>query len=166
MSGQLFQVAATLKPAIPFHGGRRDFSVVSRNLYTPSLSKLQLPNIPSSQTQPLLSSCSSSVTSPSVQLLRALHIRPTPELGLASLLFVLFTAFAALFSLAIFSIPTINALRKLATSVDKLSHVVSQEVPGTLLSLKLSGIEVNDLTKQLTSIRKMISATGWGKNSK
>ncbi|KAM5568483.1 hypothetical protein ABKV19_016178 [Rosa sericea] len=166
MSGQLVQVAATLKPAIPFHGGRRYFSVVSRNLNIPSLSKLQLPNIPSSQTQPLLSSSSSSVTSPSVQLLRALRIRPTPELGLASLLFVLSTAFAALFSLAIFSIPTITALRKLATSVDKLSHVVSREVPGTLLSLKLSGLEVNDLTKQLTSIRKMISATGWGKNSK
>ncbi|XP_061991756.1 uncharacterized protein LOC133709850 isoform X3 [Rosa rugosa] len=166
MSGQLVPVAVTLKPAIPFHGCRRAFSVVSRKLNTPSSSKLQLPNIPSSQTRPLLSSSSSSVTAPSVQVVKALRIRPSPELGLASLLFVLSTAFAALFSLAIFSIPTINALRKLATSVEKLSHVVSEEVPGTLLSLKLSGLEVNDLTKQLTGIRKMVSAARWGKNSK
>lgn len=46
-----------------------------------------------------------------------------------------------------------QALRKLATSMEKLSHVVSQEVPATLFSLKLSGLEVNDLTKQLTSLR-------------
>ncbi|XP_061991755.1 uncharacterized protein LOC133709850 isoform X2 [Rosa rugosa] len=135
MSGQLVPVAVTLKPAIPFHGCRRAFSVVSRKLNTPSSSKLQLPNIPSSQTRPLLSSSSSSVTAPSVQVVKALRIRPSPELGLASLLFVLSTA-----------------LRKLATSVEKLSHVVSEEVPGTLLSLKLSGLEVNDLTKQLTGI--------------
>ncbi|KAM5568484.1 hypothetical protein ABKV19_016179 [Rosa sericea] len=59
-----------------------------------------------------------------------------------------------------------QALRKLATSMEKLSHVVSEEVPGTLLSLKLSGLEVNDLTKQLIGIRKTVSAARWGKNSK
>ncbi|XP_004298250.1 PREDICTED: uncharacterized protein LOC101291917 [Fragaria vesca subsp. vesca] len=170
MWGQMVPVAVPLKPAIPFPGSRKASSVVSRKLNNPSLSKLQLSNIdiPPSQTQPLLSSSSSSSseTAPSVQPVRTLRIRPSPELGLASLLFVLSTAFAALLSLAIFSIPTINALRKLATSMEKLSHVVSQEVPGTLLSLKLSGLEVNDLTKQLTSIRQMISATGSGKNSK
>ncbi|KAL6193517.1 hypothetical protein ACLB2K_034601 [Fragaria x ananassa] len=169
MWGQMVPVAVPLKPAIPFPGSRKASSVVSRKLNNPSLSKLQLSNIdiPPSQTQPLLSSSSSSSeTAPSVQPVRTLRIRPSPELGLSSLLFVLSTAFAALLSLAIFSIPTINALRKLATSMEKLSHVVSQEVPGTLLSLKLSGLEVNDLTKQLTSIRQMISATGSGKNSK
>ncbi|XP_050375340.1 uncharacterized protein LOC126792876 isoform X2 [Argentina anserina] len=142
-------VALPLKPAVPFHGARKDPSVVSHKLNTPYSSKLQLPNIPTSQTQTLLSS-SSSVT---LQPFRALRIRPSPELGLASLLFVLSTAFAALLSLAIFSIPTTKSLRKLAASMEKLSDVVSQEVPGTLLSLKLSGLEVNDLTKQLSSIR-------------
>lgn len=163
MWGQLVPVAVTMKPVSPFHGGRRASSVVSRKLNIPSL-KLQPPNIPSSQTKPLLSS-SSSVIAPSVQVFRALRIRPSAELGLVSLLFVISTAFAAFFAVAVVSIPTIGALRNLATSMEKLSHVVSQEVPATLFSLKLSGLEVNDLTKQLTSLRKMISTTGWGKNS-
>ncbi|PQQ14502.1 hypothetical protein Pyn_15638 [Prunus yedoensis var. nudiflora] len=62
-------------------------------------------------------------------------------------------AFAALFSVAVICIPTIKALRRLAAAVGKLSNVVSQEVPGTLSSLKLSGLEINELTQQLASLR-------------
>ncbi|KAK9154722.1 hypothetical protein Sjap_002202 [Stephania japonica] len=43
----------------------------------------------------------------------------------------------------------ISAFRRLATSMDKFSKVASEEVPGTLSSLKLSGLEINDLTQQL-----------------
>ncbi|KAK9144839.1 hypothetical protein Sjap_004742 [Stephania japonica] len=46
-----------------------------------------------------------------------------------------------------------NAFRRLATSMDKFSKVASEEVPGTLSSLKLSGLEINDLTQQLSKIR-------------
>lgn len=45
------------------------------------------------------------------------------------------------------------AFKGLANSVDKLLKVVAEEVPGTISSLKLSGLEITDLTEQLTNIR-------------
>ncbi|KAK9103600.1 hypothetical protein Sjap_020854 [Stephania japonica] len=61
-------------------------------------------------------------------------------------------AIGAVFALDTVSIPTMNAFRRLATSMDKFSKVASEEVPGTLSSLKLSGLEINDLTQQLSKI--------------
>ncbi|KAK9123538.1 hypothetical protein Sjap_013140 [Stephania japonica] len=69
-----------------------------------------------------------------------------------------------LFALATVSIPTMNAFRRLATSMDKFSKVASEEVPGTLSSLKLSGLEINDLTQQLSKIRQKISGSRNGMN--
>ncbi|XP_042475251.1 uncharacterized protein LOC122057267 [Macadamia integrifolia] len=92
--------------------------------------------------------------------------RPTPELGLISLVFVLSTAAGAIFLLALISIPTKNAFRKLSASMRKLSKVVSEEVPGTLSSLKLSGIEINDLTQQLSTLRQKISGYQNGKRGR
>lgn len=47
----------------------------------------------------------------------------------------------------------LQAFGRLRTSVKKLSKVVSEEVPGTLYSLKLSSRELNDLTRQLSDLR-------------
>ncbi|XP_021821818.1 uncharacterized protein LOC110763358 isoform X3 [Prunus avium] len=152
-------VATAMKQGNPFHGSKRAASVVSQKPNIPSVSTLQLPKLsktnsitPSTQTQPLLSASSYAIA-PSVQHVKALRIRPTAKLGLLSLLFVLSMAFAALFSVAVICIPTIKGLRTLAAAVGKLSNVVSQEVPGTLSSLKLSGLEINELTQQLASLR-------------
>ncbi|TXG71518.1 hypothetical protein EZV62_000097 [Acer yangbiense] len=93
------------------------------------------------------------------------HYKP-PQLGLLSLYFVLSTAIGAIVSLAIFSVPTMMAFRKLAVSADKLSRVVSEEVPGTLSSLKLSGLEINELTQQLSSLRQKISGIRGHKKSR
>ncbi|XP_010279675.1 PREDICTED: uncharacterized protein LOC104613531 [Nelumbo nucifera] len=105
----------------------------------------------------------SSVSSPTTHLARSLGFRPSPELGLISLLFVLSAAFGSIFSLGIISIPTMDAFRRLAASMDKLSKVISEEVPGTLSSLKLSGLEINDLTQQLSNLRQKISGNPYGK---
>lgn len=51
----------------------------------------------------------------------------------------------------------LQAFKKLGVSVEKLSKVVSEEVPGTLSSLKLSVLEINELTRQLTNLRYFIS---------
>ncbi|KAK9084453.1 hypothetical protein Scep_030924 [Stephania cephalantha] len=91
-------------------------------------------------------------------------VRPSPELGLLSLLFALSMAVGAVFALATVSIPTMNAFRRLATSMDKLSKVASEEIPGTLSSLKLSGLEINDLTQELSKIRQKISGSRNGMN--
>ncbi|KAK1280466.1 hypothetical protein QJS04_geneDACA004708 [Acorus gramineus] len=55
--------------------------------------------------------------------------------------------------MAIVSLPTLNVWKPLGVSVDKLSKVGSEEVPGTLCSLKLSGLEIHELTQQLSRIR-------------
>ncbi|KAK9116352.1 hypothetical protein Sjap_015299 [Stephania japonica] len=73
-------------------------------------------------------------------------------------------AIGAVFALATVSIPTMNAFRRLATSMDEFSKVASEEVPGTLSSLKLSGLEINDLTQQLSKIRQKISGSRNGMN--
>ncbi|KAF3787354.1 hypothetical protein EJ110_NYTH12105 [Nymphaea thermarum] len=108
--------------------------------------------------------------------------RPPAELGLLSLLFVVsmfvdfpslpgvackhscgkslsntecnhMQAMGAFLSVAVISLPTMNAFRRLAVSMENLSKVASEEVPGTLSSLKLSGLEINDLTQQLSGLR-------------
>ncbi|XP_010024886.2 uncharacterized protein LOC104415308 [Eucalyptus grandis] len=101
------------------------------------------------------------VSSPStpVRALKDLSLRPSPELGLLSLLFVLSMAIGSVISLAIVSIPAMSAFRRLATSMNDLSRVASEEVPGTLTSLKLSGLEISELNQQLSNLRQKISGS-------
>ncbi|TKY72950.1 hypothetical protein E2542_SST01697 [Spatholobus suberectus] len=115
----------------------------------------QAPNLPPSS-QSLVAA------SPPVVVARNLGFRPTPELGLLSHLFVLSMAFGAFFSVAVVSIPTLIAFGRLGASVKKLSKVVSEEVPGTLSSLKLSSIELNELTQQLSGLRHKIAGVPMG----
>ncbi|KAK2969687.1 hypothetical protein RJ640_025864 [Escallonia rubra] len=96
-------------------------------------------------------------SAPLVQFGRRIGISPTPELGLFSLFFVLFTAVGAIFSLALISIPTLTLITRLTASMDKLSKVVNQEVPRTLFSLNLSSREIHDLSQQLGSLRSGLS---------
>ncbi|XP_008390331.4 uncharacterized protein [Malus domestica] len=163
---QPLPVVLTVKPWSSPHGGSRTTaSLVSQNPNIPSASTQQLPILP----KPTFNSRTPSSQVPnataaiffflllcyySVRTNRqAQRIRSTAELGLLSLLFVLSTDSAAVFSVAILCILTINAMRRLAASVDKLSNVVSREVPGMLSSLKLSGVEINNLAKQLAALR-------------
>lgn len=121
-----------------------------------SNSRLRVMGFPSPNWNQSPSTVSVSVTAPPpIQVV----LKPSPQLGLLSLLFVLSMALGSIFILAIISIPTMNAFTRLAASMNKLSKVVSEEVPGTLSSLKLSGFEINDLTQQLTNLRQRISGT-------
>ncbi|XP_072997849.1 uncharacterized protein [Typha latifolia] len=113
-----------------------------------------------------------------------LGFRRDPELGLLALLFVLSAKYlinpagytsasilvmevvGSFFSLAIVSLPVMSAFKRLEVSANKLSKVVSEEVPGTLSSLKLSGLEINDLTSQLNSLRQKISGNQYGKKGR
>ncbi|XP_050118914.1 uncharacterized protein LOC126596388 isoform X3 [Malus sylvestris] len=162
---QPLPVVLTVKPWSSPHGGSRTTaSLVSQNPNIPSASTQQLPILP----KPTFNSRTPSSQVPnataaiffflllcyySVRTNRqAQRIRSTAELGLLSLLFVLSTDSAAVFSFAVLYILSINAMRRLAASVDKLSNVVSREVPGMLSSLKLSGVEINNLAKQLAAL--------------
>ncbi|XP_028759999.1 uncharacterized protein LOC114718744 isoform X1 [Neltuma alba] len=94
-----------------------------------------------SKSIPATSSAKSFVsTTPLIHAVKNLGFRPTPKLGLLSLLFSLSMAFG-----------------RLGVSMKKLSKVASEEVPGTLSSLKLSSMEVNDLAQELRNLRHEIS---------
>ncbi|XP_068660840.1 uncharacterized protein [Aristolochia californica] len=102
-----------------------------------------------SSSQSVVLEQSTSVAHPMTQMAKNMGFRPSPELGLLLVSFVITSVFGAFLSLA--------ALRKLAVAMQKLSKVVAEEVPGTLSSLKLSSLEINDLTQQLSSLRQRIS---------
>ncbi|XP_074588756.1 uncharacterized protein LOC141844615 isoform X2 [Curcuma longa] len=86
-----------------------------------------------------------------------LGLRRDPVLGFFSIVFVLSLAVSSFFSLAIIFLPALNDFRRLSVSADKLSKVVSEEVPGTLAALKLSGLEIDDLTYQLNILKQRIT---------
>uniref|UniRef100_A0A0E0KY89 Uncharacterized protein n=1 Tax=Oryza punctata TaxID=4537 RepID=A0A0E0KY89_ORYPU len=93
-------------------------------------------------------------------------VRGDAAMGLAFLLFVLAVVMSSFLSLAIFSFPTWRALKQLEIAVHKLSKVVAEEVPGTLSSLKLSCLEINDLTSQLKNFRQRLMINVFGNNNK
>ncbi|XP_068660841.1 uncharacterized protein [Aristolochia californica] len=111
-----------------------------------------------SSSQSVVLEQSTSVAHPMTQMAKNMGFRPSPELGLLLVSFVITSVFGAFLSLAVISLPTMLALRKLAVAMQKLSKVVAEEVPGTLSSLKLSSLEINDLTQQLSSLRLFITS--------
>ncbi|ESW10575.1 hypothetical protein PHAVU_009G220900 [Phaseolus vulgaris] len=118
----------------------------------------------SEQQKPDFTSASQSlvVAALPIEVAKNLGFRPNPYLGLLPHLFVLSMAFGAFFSVALVSIPTLIAFGRLGASVKKLSKVVSEEVPGTLSSLKLSSLELNELTQQLSLLRHKIAGVPMG----
>ncbi|KAF3456428.1 hypothetical protein FNV43_RR01078 [Rhamnella rubrinervis] len=145
-------VAKSATPCAVAGFNRRCLPTAEASIAPPPSTSLRLPN--SNRKSPTLSSSSysdavSAAVAPPTQLVTSVGLSPTPELGLLSLLFVLSTAF-----------------RRLKVSVYQLSNVVSQEVPGTLFSLKLSGLEIQELTQQLASLGQKISASRYAKKSR
>ncbi|PON64862.1 hypothetical protein PanWU01x14_120390 [Parasponia andersonii] len=172
-------IAAAAQPAIASHVGCFSPRFPSAEASDTPILRLRLSNpnkvssFASASASPSPSSYSYSysyadggvVTIP-IQTVKAEKLQPKPELGLLSLFFVLSMAFGALISLALVSIPTLNAFRRLAASVDQLSNVVSDEVPGTLTSLKLSGLEIHQLTQQLKTLKQTISPSSYSKKNR
>ncbi|KAK3140784.1 hypothetical protein QOZ80_5AG0405790 [Eleusine coracana subsp. coracana] len=57
------------------------------------------------------------------------------------------------------------AIKTLEIKANKLAEIVAEEIPGTLSSLKLSFLEINDLTSQLQKLRKMLTISQFGKKT-
>ncbi|KAM0947540.1 hypothetical protein DsansV1_C07g0068531 [Dioscorea sansibarensis] len=119
--------------------------------------------VPGSKRSDHLGLLSHSSASP---LVRAPELLPGLELGLLSVLFVLTAVVGSFFTLTIISFPAMNAFRRLKVSSEKLSKVVSEEVPGTLSSLRLSGMEINDLTSKLNNLRRILSERQYRKKER
>ncbi|XP_054795137.1 uncharacterized protein LOC129300591 isoform X2 [Prosopis cineraria] len=139
--------------------------VIFRRCSTKSASAISSELTPKPETSksiPLPSTEILASTAPPIHGVKNLGFQPKPELGLLSILFPLSMAFGAFLSVALASIPTIIAFGRLGASMKKLSRVASEEVPGTLSSLKLSGMELNDLAQQLRNLRHIISGIRTG----
>ncbi|KAJ3700534.1 hypothetical protein LUZ61_004239 [Rhynchospora tenuis] len=55
------------------------------------------------------------------------------------------------------TIPTLLAFRKALESVEKLLEVTAEELPDTMASVRLSGMEISDLTRELTDLGEDIT---------
>jgi hypothetical protein len=44
-------------------------------------------------------------------------------------------------------------MRKAAVSVEKLADIAREELPGTMAAIRLSGMEISDLTLELNDLR-------------
>ncbi|TVU17961.1 hypothetical protein EJB05_34023, partial [Eragrostis curvula] len=87
------------------------------------------------------------------------------ETGLAILLVVLTAVMSFSLSATILSFSAHRAMQKLEVTTNKLAKFIEEEVPGTLSSLKLSFLEINDLTSQLTNLRKILTISSFGKET-
>uniref|UniRef100_A0A7N0UBP6 Uncharacterized protein n=1 Tax=Kalanchoe fedtschenkoi TaxID=63787 RepID=A0A7N0UBP6_KALFE len=83
--------------------------------------------------------------------------QPRLELGLSAVSFALAAVFGSFLSLGVISIAAMGAFKRLGISASRLEKVVAREVPGTLLSLRLSGMEISGVTQHLSSIRRVVS---------
>uniref|UniRef100_A0A452XXJ6 Uncharacterized protein n=4 Tax=Aegilops tauschii subsp. strangulata TaxID=200361 RepID=A0A452XXJ6_AEGTS len=91
-------------------------------------------------------------------------VRRDAATGLAFLLFVLALVISSGLSLVIISFPAWRALQQMEIAARKLLKLAGQEVPGTISSLKLSFMEINDLTSQLKKIRHIFTTNRSGKD--
>jgi hypothetical protein len=55
------------------------------------------------------------------------------------------------------AIPTLNAMRRAAISMEKLADVAREELPSTMAAIRLSGMEISDLTLELNDLSQEIS---------
>ncbi|CAH9067279.1 unnamed protein product [Cuscuta epithymum] len=85
-----------------------------------------------------------------------------PKLSLSDqafflLSFITVTTSLAFTSLAFAAVPTLFAMRRAAISFSKLADTAREELPSTMAALRLSGIEISDLTLELTDLSKEIA---------
>ncbi|XP_065853042.1 uncharacterized protein [Euphorbia lathyris] len=71
--------------------------------------------------------------------------------------FIACTTSVAFTSLVIAAIPTLNAMRRAATSLSKLADTAREELPSTMASIRLSGMEISDLTLELSDLSQEIA---------
>ncbi|KAJ3695595.1 hypothetical protein LUZ60_000972 [Juncus effusus] len=55
------------------------------------------------------------------------------------------------------AIPTLLAFRKAANSLEKLLEVTAEELPDTMAAVRLSGMEISDLTTELSDLGQEIT---------
>lgn len=73
------------------------------------------------------------------------------------LAFIACTTSVAFTSLVIAAVPTLFAMRRAALSLAKLADTAREELPSTMAALRLSSMEISDLTLELSDLSKEVS---------
>ncbi|XP_048425662.1 uncharacterized protein LOC103946083 isoform X2 [Pyrus x bretschneideri] len=73
------------------------------------------------------------------------------------LAFVACTTSVAFTSFVIAAIPTLGAMGKAAISLSKLADTACEELPSTMAAVRLSGMEISDLTLELNDLSCLFS---------
>ncbi|KAK8689782.1 hypothetical protein V6N13_088493 [Hibiscus sabdariffa] len=81
------------------------------------------------------------------------------------LAFIACTASVAFTSMVIAAVPALSAIGRAALSLSKLADAAREELPGTMAAIRLSGMEISDLTLELNDLSQEI-ADGVNKSAK
>ncbi|KAE9616387.1 hypothetical protein Lalb_Chr03g0024371 [Lupinus albus] len=73
------------------------------------------------------------------------------------LAFIASTTSVAFASLVFTAVPTLLAMRNAAISLSKLADTARQELPSTMAAIRLSGMEISDLTLELSDLSHEIA---------
>lgn len=73
------------------------------------------------------------------------------------LAFIACTTSVAFTSLVIAAVPTLFAMGRAATSLAKLADTAREELPSTMAAIRLSGMEISDLTLELSDLSQEIA---------
>ncbi|KAK4749579.1 hypothetical protein SAY87_027028 [Trapa incisa] len=73
------------------------------------------------------------------------------------LAFIACTTSVAFTSLVVAAIPTLYALGRAANSLSKLADTARAELPSTMAAIRLSGMEISDLTMELSELSQEIA---------
>ncbi|CAI5949378.1 unnamed protein product [Closterium sp. NIES-65] len=69
--------------------------------------------------------------------------------------FVACSITAALSVMLVAAVPALLAIRKAALALERLAEVAREEVPGTMAAVRLSGMEMSDLSMELSDLRRL-----------
>ncbi|KAG9138731.1 hypothetical protein Leryth_027107 [Lithospermum erythrorhizon] len=70
------------------------------------------------------------------------------------LTFIVCTTSVSFTSLVFAAVPTITAMGRAALSLSKLADTAREELPSTMAAVRLSGMEISDLTLELSDLRE------------
>ncbi|KAK8463701.1 hypothetical protein PHAVU_011G018900 [Phaseolus vulgaris] len=96
-------------------------------------------------------------------------LSPLPKLTFSDqafflLAFIASTTSVAFASLVFAAVPTLFAMRNAAISLSKLADTAREELPSTMAAIRLSGMEISDLTLELSDLSQEIG-DGFNKSS-
>ncbi|KAK8948486.1 hypothetical protein KSP39_PZI005420 [Platanthera zijinensis] len=97
------------------------------------------------------------IRSPSLSRPLAVYRMGLGDQAFFLLSFIACTTAIAFTSLVIAAVPTLFAMKRAATSLAKLSDSVREELPSTMVAIRLTGMEISDLTLELNDLSQEIS---------